>query len=256
MWLRKVLVMCLVSCVGAGLSPASSSADDRTRQIELIKEAVIRYICYDEYWLGGMPYKKNEPLTMKILIFDEERFYSVVEDALYLYGIVISSYQVGLLRPDSAVVTHNFEMDMRRRLAEEPVITTTLTVPPDCTPRYDPPTPRKKLMLRTIVNTIYKTTRNWREKGLVDYPCELTLIIADFNIDYLYTYILVEETNDLFKVTLHNPRDYDSDEYERSGWYPRGMVHVKPKSLLEKVRRHGIKKEINICGESSFEVDR
>jgi hypothetical protein len=75
---------------------------------------------------------------------------------------------------------------------------------------------------------------------------EVTLIIADFNIDYPYTYIMVEPVNEVYRVTLHDPQNYDSDEYEREGEYPFGEEYSVSKELLEKIHKHGIIRKITL----------
>lgn len=238
---KKVVLVCLIPTVALMLLVATSSAGER--QVALIKAAVIRYICFDEYWGGDALYKRDKPLTMRVII-DGNNFYSKAEDAYSFHGNIIPMYQIGVLKPDKAVVTHNFEMDMKKRFAEGPVITTTLALPADCTPKYDPTTPKKELMLRTVVRTVQDHLDDWAKKNIAKYPRDLTLVVADFNVDYPRTYILVEQTNKVYRVSLHNPQDYDSDEYEREGYYPFGEQYNPAKSLIEKIRRHGIRKEI------------
>lgn len=100
----------------------TSSADGQGREADLIKAAVVRYVCFDEYWQSGMPYRRDKPLTMRLLL-DGKKFYSRLEDALSFHGTLTSMYQIGMLKPERAVVTHNFEMDMKKRFEEGPVIT-------------------------------------------------------------------------------------------------------------------------------------
>jgi hypothetical protein len=243
MGLKKVFLVCFMLIAAAVLLAVLFPAYKQGRKMELIKKGVIRYICFDEYWQSGILYKRDKPLTMRVII-DGNKFYSEVEDALSFHGTLTSMYQIGLLKPDKAIVTHNFEIEMEKRLEDASVITDTLTLPTDCTPHYDQPTPRKELMMRTAVKTVQGHIEDWARKSIAKYPREVTLVIADFNIDYLMTYILVEPMNKVYRVHLHNPHDYDSDEYERGGWYPFGEQYNPAKSLTEKIRRHGIRKEI------------
>jgi hypothetical protein len=130
------------------------------------------------------------------------------------------------------------------RLSEDAI-----TIPTDCNPRYDPPTPRKQRMLETVINTLQKHLSVFMRSGVSKYQSQITLTIADFNVDYPSTYILVEPPGHLFTVTLHNPQDYDSDLYEREGEYPLREVRVKPhhKDLLEKIRKHGIVRKVTLA---------
>jgi hypothetical protein len=133
-----------------------------------------------------------------------------------------------------------------RKFAAGPLITDTLTIPTDCTPRYEPLTRQKGRMVETVVSTLQKRLSAWMQRGIATYPREVTLNIADFNVDYPSTYILVEPPVELYTATLHKVSDYDSDEYERDGEYPLGEIRMKPhmKDLLEKIRKHGIVRKI------------
>ena len=66
------------------------------------------------------------------------------------------------------------------------------------------------------------------------------LIIADFNIDYPYTYVIVEPDLKDFLVTLHDIQDYDSEAFEREGSYPFNVLYEISDQIEKKIREHGI----------------
>ena len=241
--IASAFLLCL-----AVASPAASGASAR---IDRIREAVARSLCYDIYWAGawghGENYQRNVPLPLTLVV-GEEKFYARIDPI----GFVGKDRQpvrvtrIGLDRGRRAVVIANHERDVDLRFSTGPLIEGTLTIPADCTPRYDPPTPEKARKLQTVVSTMQKQLSSLVRMGAARYPPEITLIVADFNIDYPSTYVLVEPAGDLYTLTLHNPEDYDSNLYEREGEYPLRWVRVAPhlRDLLGKIRRHGIIQKI------------
>jgi len=217
--------------------------------VERIKTAIIRSLCYDVYWAGGWGsgefYRRAEALPLKLFI-EGETFYARI-DPIGFFGKnkqPMRANRIGIVRSDQAVVVTNSKAGMDELFATKPIIKDTITIPANCTPHYDPTTPKKELMLRAVISTMQKRLSEFVKIGVAKYPRELTLIIADFNIDYPSTYILVKQTKELYSVTLHDPQNYDSDEYEQSGEYPFGGVYNKSKSLLAKIRKHGITRKI------------
>jgi hypothetical protein len=225
------------------LSAAPCLADEQ--RLALIKAVVTRDMCLDEHWANEILYRRDKPLTMGVII-DGSKYYSKVEDVYSFHGHSTTLYQIGILKPDRAIITHNFEMDMEERFAEGLVMTTTLTLPADCTPKYDPTTPEKELMIDTVVKTVQKHFDSLVKLGIAKYPRELTLVIADFNVDYPMTYVLAEPKNKVYRIYLHTQQDYDSGEYEQGGAYPLSEAYNPAKSLIKTIRKHGIKKKITL----------
>ncbi len=225
-------------------------AEDNGNVTEGIKTAIIRSLCYDVYWAGGWgsgeDYRRGEALPLKLLI-EGETFYARI-DPIGFFGKnkqPMRAERIGIVRSDQAVVVANSMYgSMDELFATKPIIKDTITIPTDCTPHYDPPTPQKELMLQTVISTMQKQLSDFVRLGIWKYKGEVTLIISDFNIDYPSAYILVEQTKDVFSVTLHDPQNYDSEEYEQTGEYPFGQVYNTSKSLLIKIRKHGIVRKI------------
>ena len=103
-------------------------------------------------------------------------------------------------------------------------------------------------MVKTVVSTMQKLLNNYASRGLAKYPKEVKIIIADFNMDYPFTYVIVEPVKEVYMITLHDWDNYDSDEYERDGYYLNGEATMKsiPDRGLTEMRRHGIVRKINI----------
>lgn len=250
--MRKLLFMFLLVC-GISVSVVPNDYASNANEVSSIKNALLRRLCFEIYWEWSD--RPSSTLPMRIRIEDES-FRIWINDLRVTKKAHMAGYFVGRLRNGRAAIIHseayniNLTPSVPGYVENKPlfdakdVIEDTLILPSDCTPRYDPISPQKELMLRTVVSTVQKTLSSWVKEGIAKYPREVTLIIADFNVDYPSTYILVKPINKVYSVTLHDPQDYESDEYERSGEYPFGEVYNKSKSLLAKIRKHGIVRKI------------
>jgi hypothetical protein len=107
-------------------------------------------------------------------------------------------------------------------------------------------------MIVTIMNTIkshltYAMSRG-RKPG---NSRKIRIIIADFNVDYPSTYVLIEQENLLYDIALHDVADakaYDDKGFEKAGYYPVGIWDPsEPSALLKsRIKKHGIVKEVDI----------
>lgn len=249
----RIVFTVLLILVTSTLYPAVSISNTETNShtIESIKKAVTESLCYDIYWAGawghGEHYQRGVPLPFKLVV-EGEKFYARVAPVGFIGKgqQPMMAERIGIVRGERAVVVTNSEPNMDKIFSTYPLIENTLTIPTDCTPKYDPMTPKKELMIKTIVNTMQKTLSRWVRTGIAKYPQKLNLIIADFNIDYPQTYVLVEQTKKVYRVTLHDFENYDSDEYEREGIYPFGEQYNVSEELLIKIRKHGIIRKVTL----------
>jgi len=168
-------------------------------------------------------------------------------------GDRIDQFLIGTINNGSAVVisSEGYNADLqprpqgygenRFRFEGGQVITDAVTLPTDCAPQYDPPTPEKERMLRTVVDTIQWQLEEFVRLGVASYPRALTLIVANFNVDYPSTYVLVESPRELFKVDLQHPQHFD-DVKSYKYLYPVGEIPIEPhhEDLLVKIHKHGI----------------
>ncbi len=134
----------------------------------------------------------------------------------------------------------------KKRFTSGSVMKDTLTIPADCAPRYDPPTPQKEQMVKTVVSTMKMLLNGYSRDGISKYPPEVKIVIADFNTDYPYTYVLVEPAKELYTVVFHDPEDYDNDEYGRDGEYGTGEEYHLYTYILTQIRENGIVRKIAI----------
>lgn len=250
--MRKVMFFLFLVCIG--LFNAGSSYSFADYEVASIKNSLSRWLCFERYWEWPID-RPSSILPMRIKS-DDNTFRIWINNLEVTKESHMAGYFIGRIRNGHAAIisreAYNINLTppvpgyvKNKKLFEhDSVIEDVLIMPSDCSPHYDQPTPQKELMLQTAVSTMQKRLSEFAKMGIAKYPKELTLIIADFNIDYPSTYILVDQTKEVYSVTLHDPQNYDSDEYERSGEYPFGELYNKSKTLLEKIRKHGIVRKI------------
>ncbi len=253
--MRKALLVALLwlcSVVGTTTSEAASAAED---SLDSVKQALVRNICFDVYWWGSA-YPMGTSLSLEVKT-ERYRFYAFVEDPTKKFPM--SYFYAGRIKEGTAAVIYRNGYNVSltplpgvyledRRHFDKDVIKETLVTPTDCTPNYDPPTRQKERMVKTVVSTMQKELSWLVRAGFVKFQKEATILIADFNVDYLWTHILVDRPREryMYTVTLHDSQDYDSDWYEREGQYPFKSIRIEPghKNLLAKIRKHGIVRKI------------
>jgi len=250
---RGLALAFLVLC----FHPPSAVAAEATRPedaLGAIQQALTRYLCHEVYW-PGQPHRLGIPLPLKITI-QETQFWAWIKELQVIKRARMDFFFLGRLKDGKAVVAYPWGYNVallpqsphyladRRRFESGPVLTTTLTLPTDCTPQYDPPTPQKERMLEAIVNTMQQKLSRWVKQGIAKYPREVTLTIANFNVDSPWTYVLIKSSRKLYTVTLH---DLDDDDPEQAGQeYFIKDFSIRPidKPLLAKIRKHGITRKI------------
>lgn len=226
------------------------AAGDEVQRVDRIRDAVVDALCFSVYWGGNFGYgghfQRGVPVPFRLVMRG---------DAFYVWlkpiGFVGPRHDpaeaklVGTDRGGRAVVVSNSAYEWETVFSEGTTIEGSVTIPRDCTPRYAPWSPLKERMVATVVSTMERGLN--RLRGVGDrYPREVELVIADFNVEYPSTYVLVEPANQLFMLTLHDPQDYGSGQYERDGEYPFSYLVVKPHlaELLNKIRRYAIRRHI------------
>jgi hypothetical protein len=229
------------------LAPLATGQE--TQQVDRIVEAAVNALCYSVYWGGnfgyGGDYRQGVPIPFRLVV-SGDAFYMSVKPILFS-GPQRQPFEkrlVGTHHRGQPIVVSGSAYEWDAVFADSKPIEGHVTIPRDCTPRYAAWSPLKERVMATVVSTMELRLKT-EAKGPV--PREVELLIADFNVEYPSTYVLVERPKQqLFMLTLHNPQDYGSDEYERSGDYP--LTHIVIQSrhaeLLQKIRKHAIKRRI------------
>jgi len=242
-----------------------------------IKKAVTSWLCWDKYW-GWGPYELGRLLPIKIKS-DGKAFYVWVDDLVVMDQVRMAAFYEGRMKDGRAAVILREAYDLsghprastKKKKKEGTfesggpavtgsslpqqrsemfdtglVIHTDLAIPTDCTPHYEAATQEKDLMMKTIIKTIKDhLTFSLVKKGSAN-TTKLKMVIANFNVDYPSTYVLIEPGNTVYSVALHDAQDYDSHLFEREGAYPADVDEEPSAELVSRIKKNGIVKEINI----------
>ncbi len=215
----------------------------------LAREALSRYFCSERYWLGS-GYVEGSTVSYEVL-FVRDKFYALVTAGLpercgFYFGSIEGGRSALTQRPEVYDCSQGnpklFTGTMDSRKAEKD----SLVMPKDCAPEYAPSTPEKARMLRIIEDSVkYTLMRRSEEERLLaikggyeweKLPPAVTAVIADFNVDDNFTYVLIEPQGIIFKVDLHDDDDYWSDLPERVGRFGMGEAFYEDKDMALKAR--------------------
>jgi hypothetical protein len=239
------------ACLGGVTGAATGDA-----AVARIKQAIVQQLCYDVYW-RGYDYQSGVGFPLRIVI-EDGTFYIRIEQIASFgperepVGVTFTgrdfSEHAAVLR--KAVVVNGHEQpEIDQKLASGEIIEDTLTIPPDCTPRYDPPTAEKQHMLDALVGTMQRVLTFYIQHqvpGQLKYPKRLILRISNFNVDYPYAYVLVDPMRELYEVALHEPDGKDENAYQQRAeyFYRAIMTESERRRLMPKIQAHGITRAI------------
>jgi hypothetical protein len=241
----------------------------------LIDVALKRRLCFEVYWWGSGDYRRGVPLAVNAII-DRDWFYARIEKLRPGLGPEAEPwtglYEGTLNSQGARVVTNSaspeskfwdegvvgtFKPWLRQWFAERPTISLDVIIPADCSPRYDPPSAEKDRMMANVVASVQRALEGFaarRAGGFPPYPNQVHVLIADFNIDYPNTYVLIEEPLEFYSVALHEPNGTDEKAYQREGNYIAGSaitgtlseedIRAEEARLAGLIRAHGIPRTI------------
>jgi len=241
-WLLMTTTLIHVDC---------SLAEER---IASIKEALSRWVCHEYYWRGTRYYPLGKTLPIEIKIEGDQFFIWIdhlevtkfVDRAGYFSGKVIDAKAVVITHEGYNVKSMALFGEQRRRryFEDSDVIKKKFTFPLNCTPVYDPMTPKKESILRALEKTLQQEIEELRWYTQIGVK-EVTVTIADFNTDYFSTYVLIDDRiNRVYEVNL-NFQYYD--DFKELGTFPIGRVYPERfhvENLIEKIRKHGMTRRI------------
>lgn len=252
---QTFLIVALVTGLACSGSAEDSSPQDR---VAPVKAAVERMLCFNDYWNARI-LDPGSYLSLDIRL-NQGQFRVEVCGPLAAGPGLGHMFYTGRIRDGEAAIAYmsayttadvtgkdtggsSFERD-RKEVETWELHKDHMIMPVDCTPRYDASTPQKEQMMRLVVDTVRRAYTNDRRPGHeVSRVPKLKLIIADFNIDYPATDVIVEPFGEMLTIALHDPLNYDREDYETYGYTWREIFDAGPEAF-EAVRQHGIIKEI------------
>ena len=233
------------------IATALNQAASQQNVLDPPKEALTRYVCFQIYWEWNQ-YEQGSALPIKIKT-DGKEFRIWLNKSNFNRTTASWFFTGKTVNGRAVIVSSRGYNDQQKEIAafkadreyfeSGEVFNSTITISNDCSPKYDSTDAHKELMLATVVETMREQLH--AIKGTLND----TITIANFNVDYPKTYVLVEPADRfLHIVTLHNETDYDSKEFEEQGGYPYGQrdINSVSKTLIAKIRKNGIVKTIDL----------
>jgi hypothetical protein len=222
-----------------------------------IKDALVRRICYEEYW-------RESDMKTGVSLAVEMRCQGSMFDAWLFDASSAKDYKViywfwGRKKGEETAVIarEGFNMawpkkwiDEKRRMAfgNNLTVTDRLVIPRNCVPESFESSSEKELFVKAIVETMVGYLRRDIKEGWRKYPDKVHLLIANFNVDYPKTYVIVDETKNAFVINLHDT--HNIAEYDDMTWIGRGMLGISSEtlsdSIVTKVRKHALVKEVKL----------
>lgn len=290
MKMKKVFFV-LMPCIAFCLTSATLYAEDRNT---MVKDELLRHVCYEKYW-NEYDYAPGSQFSYEYL-FSGDRLYILVDGLQYpkKNRPEVSEFFRGYLKDGRldiglSLTEYGWERgsfadmgETRRIFASKDAVSGTLAVPADCTPRYDPSTPEKERMLdkvgytmKTVIEGMayYKATMPEAKEYYAGYVAadEYELTVADFNVDYPSTFVMVRPGNLLYIVDLHNRYDdggYMSDFFDdyvmrdliQGDAQAKALAKLDPSlnglgelapGLVDKIKKHPIVRKLKMS--QSFE---
>jgi hypothetical protein len=248
----KVTLIVVSIAVSLGsLSFAASSSKD---PLVAIRNGIISDICREVFWYES-PYPLGKSLPLQVKIYNGH-FVAFVKRLSSFQGEPVSYYYKGLLESSKAIVTNVQAPNDRLNLSPpdfwvnvpappKTVFTdTVLTLPSTCPSSLEPSNPTKQKMVETVFKTVYWLLKRDKISG-----SPWTIFVADFNVDYPGTYVLIEgnQSRNLIYVNLHDPKDWESKEYLSGPYlYVERRIYPNYKDWFSKIRKHAIIRKINL----------
>ena len=120
-----------------------------------------------------------------------------------------------------------------------------------------PPSQEKTVMVETIVKTFTGFAKQVNHEEQFQYPSPLHIVIANFDVGYPRTLVYVEETHEVYGVTLHDITNYFGDTFPKEGSYPFNLINYfgKDSPLAKKIMKYGIYKTINLSNRNKTEAN-
>lgn len=218
--------------------------------------AIQRRICYETYWWGSRSFVFGKTVT-GVIRRDGDMAYAWFDDLEHgsdapYWASMYEIFTKGGLTAVSSSYGYNIdttkgeEKDIVFRGRTEPV---QVTVPSDCEPKFDPDTPEKARMIAAIEKSMKMEFRQDNKNG-GHYPERVKMIVANFNIDYPFAYVLVPGTGEVFSLPLRDDTAPMRDLIAEFGEYMVAEERHKPsvRVLTQRIRKYGIAREIRLSG--------
>jgi len=246
-------MLALFCWLASSIGEMSHSAE---ATLAVATQAIIRTICRDVYWHNAR-YRLGQSLPLEVRL-EDNKFYAWLEDLEIGKNLRMAYFYEGGIKDEKGAITFVYGYNLasrhpqpaqfftQRDKFQQNTIRTILTLPNACPLELDPLTPEKGRMIQTVVETMEKQLR----LPIFNFPDEVTITIADFNVDYPLTYVLINQPSatEMVVVYLHDPDDWDGEKDPFKNEYRAVFRRIGPehRHLLARIKEHGIIRKIVI----------
>jgi hypothetical protein len=119
-----------------------------------------------------------------------------------------------------------------------------LRIPMKCTLVLEDDTAVKREMVDAVRRTLASILTQFNRAGATNYPDLIRVVIANFNIDFGATYVLVRETDEILGVTLNDPMEFPPAKAEYIVFELYNSSDLPP--IRRKIMATGIEHEIRL----------
>ncbi len=235
----------------------AQAKNDEPPSLLLIRTALNNYINYEICWAGGGPhggmlYRFGKTVILSLAVSkDEKKFYVWGDDLQYSIELhhpsLTDNYYGAYSNHMAAIIGMGGPFAIApKRLVSVSAEKFDFTIPRQCVMTF-PPSSEKTAMVNAIVNTMTDFVEQVNREEQFQYPSPLHIVIANFDVNYPRTFVYIEETHEVYALTLHDITNYFGDTFLKEG-YPFSLINYFSRSnpFVRKILKYGIHKEINI----------
>lgn len=243
----------------------TAPAEAMEKSSHLLQDTVISQICWQVYWGGDQWYRLGTTETMSVsqagdMIYAWSSSLSSVPNVDHWVDFFSVSNEGGRyvlsdysgLNLDSEGAKHAFEKKLAL-ISVGGIEKLDISIPKSCNPLFAADTPRKTRMLDDVVSSIAQSLIEANKFRPDSYPIHLSVVIANFNIGYPETFVLVPSKRQVFVVSLSTDADRDGQQIEGDVVNQLAPQYGETadqlyKRIEQKVVKYGVNREINLDG--------
>ena len=236
-----------------------------------ILKAIANEICYENFWDGNQFYRYGSTVSIALHQVDDvtyawgDSLYSTPSYVRWTASYMI--YKKGDNFIAESVPGYNIKDESAATIFRQKLlalqtatpINVKMKIPADCTPHFQPDTPEKIQMLNKLTKSVADAIDAWQKLPYYPekktYPNPLKIIIANFNLDYPGTHILIPATREVlgavFLADSQNPFNQSVyDDYQVVPVIPNeGETYEDVyRGWSPQIEKYGIVREINLAG--------
>ena len=217
---QRMMLKLLVLVVLEGVCGQPAQSSDTDLLTVQIRDAVARYICFQSYWEDWNQDKAkthlfNEPLAMNIH-FSGLTYVARINSFFAFNDHVWSSAYIGHVAENAVHVDEYYEwdrkvpppfdIDTKGNIRPNSTSKISVTIPNNCTPEFAPDSTEKSEMIDGILRSIQELIAFRNYYHPIPESTTSRVLIANFNVDSPYTYLMLNFGETVFVVDLagHN----------------------------------------------------